>query len=79
MSVVQTKDPIDVLKLRVLLAFLNEAPKVCTVTGLAGLLREGKQRISRILMTLEKEGLITREDIRAPRLTAEGRAGTFFR
>ena len=26
-------DPIDVLKLRVLLAFLNETPKVCTVTG----------------------------------------------
>lgn len=78
MSVVQTKDPIDVLKLRVLLAFLNEAPKVCTVTGLAGLLGEGKQRISRILITLEKEGLITRADVRAPRLTTEGRAVAHF-
>lgn len=40
----------DILKLRVLLSFLNEDPKTCTVTGLAGVLGEGKQKVSRIFM-----------------------------
>ena len=65
-------DPIDVLKLRVLLAFLNEAPKVCTVTGFSNLFGEGKQKMSRLLITMEKEGLICRENVRNPQLTAYG-------
>ena len=40
-------ESLDVLKLRVLLCFLNEEPKTCTVTGLAGVLGEGKQMVSR--------------------------------
>ena len=44
----------DILKLRVLLSFLNEDPKTCTVTGLAGVLGEGKQKVSRIFMALER-------------------------
>ena len=35
---------LDILKLRVLLSFLNEDPRICTVTGLAGVLGEGKYR-----------------------------------
>ena len=35
-------ESLDVLKLRVLLCFLNEEPKTCTVTGLAGVLGEGE-------------------------------------
>ena len=45
-------ESLDVLKLRVLLCFLNEEPKTCTVTGLAGVLGEGKQKVSRMLMAL---------------------------
>lgn len=65
-------DPIDVLKLRVLLAFLNEAPKVCTVTGFSNLFGMSKQKTSRLLITMEKEGLISRENVRNPQLTTYG-------
>ena len=64
----------DILKLRVLLSFLNEDPKTCTVTGLAGVLGEGKQKVSRIFMALEREGLLDRSDPRRPCLTEAGRA-----
>ena len=47
-------ESLDVLKLRVLLCFLNEEQKTCTVTGLAGVLGEGKQKVSRMLMALER-------------------------
>lgn len=43
-------ESLDVLKLRVLLCFLNEEQKTCTVTGLAGVLGEGKQKVSRMLI-----------------------------
>ena len=58
----------DILKLRVLLSFLNEDPKTCTVTGLAGVLGEGKQKVSRIFMALEREGLLDRSNPRRPML-----------
>lgn len=67
-------ESLDVLKLRVLLCFLNEEPKTCTVTGLAGVLGEGKQKVSRMLMALEREGLLDRSDPRRPCLTEAGRA-----
>lgn len=57
-------ESLDVLKLRVLLCFLNEEPKTCTVTGLSGILGEGKQKVSRMLMALEREGLLDRSDPR---------------
>ena len=56
----------DILKLRVLLSFLNEDPKTCTVTGLAGVLGEGKQKVSRIFMALEREGCSTGATRAAP-------------
>ena len=61
-------ESLDVLKLRVLLCFLNEEQKTCTVTGLAGVLGEGKQKVSRMLMALEREGLLDRSDPRRPML-----------
>ena len=67
-------ESLDILKLRVLLSFLNEDPKTCTVTGLAGVLGEGKQKVSRIFMALEREGLLDRSEPRRPCLTGAGRA-----
>ena len=67
-------ESLDVLKLRVLLCFLNEEQKTCTVTGLSGVLGEGKQKVSRMLMALEREGLLDRSDPRRPCLTEAGRA-----
>lgn len=67
-------ESLDILKLRVLLCFLNEDPKTCTVTGLAGVLGEGKQKVSRMLMALERKGLLDRSDPRRPCLTEAGRA-----
>lgn len=37
-------ESLDILKLRVLLSFLDEDPKTCTVTGLAGVLARGSRR-----------------------------------
>ena len=67
-------ESLDVLKLRVLLCFLNEEQKTCTVTGLAGVLGEGKQKVSRMLMALEREGLLDRSNTRRPCLTEAGHA-----
>ena len=66
-------ESLDILKLRVLLSFLREDESMQRVTKLAGMLGEGKQKISRLMMTMEKEGLIDRSDTRAPKLTEEGR------
>ena len=64
-------ESLEILKMRALICFLNEDPALCTVTGLADILGEGKQKISRLLMSLEKEGLLDRSDLR--RLTQAGR------
>lgn len=66
-------ESLEILKMRALICFLNEDPALCTVTGLADILGEGKQKISRLLMSLEKEGLLDRRDLRRPRLTQAGR------
>lgn len=63
----------DILRLRVLLSFLNEKDELCTVTGLARMLDEGKQKISRQLTSLEDEGLIDKSNPRRPKLTDEGK------
>lgn len=65
-------ESLELLKMRVLISFLNEDERTCTVTGLAAMLGEGKQKVSRILMALEKEGLLDRSNLRRPCLTAEG-------
>ena len=49
-------ESLEILKMRALICFLNEDPALCTVTGLADILGEGKQKISRLLMSLEKRG-----------------------
>lgn len=66
-------ESLEILKMQALICFLNEDPALCTVTGLADILGEGKQKISRLLMSLEKEGLLDRSDLRRPRLTQAGR------
>lgn len=55
-----------------LLSFLNEDSRFCTVTGLSSVLGESKQKISRLLMSLEKDGLLDRTDLRHPKLTDDG-------
>lgn len=69
---------LDILKLRVLLCFLNEDEKTCTVTGLSALLGEGKQKMHRLLAALEREGLLDRSNARRPCLTEEGRQRAAF-
>lgn len=66
-------DSPDILRLRVLLCFLKSAPEHCTVTGISRTLKEEKYTISRVMVGLEKEGLIDRSDVRNPSLTEAGR------
>lgn len=65
-------DTSEILKLRVLLCFLQSAPENCTVTGISRTLNEEKYKISRMIISLEKDGLIDRNDIRNPVLTPRG-------
>lgn len=66
-------ESLEILKMRVLICFLNENARICTVTGLATMFGEGKQKIHRIFATLEKEGLLNRSNPRSPVLTELGR------
>lgn len=63
----------EMLRLRVLLAFLKE-DESCTVMGISRSLNETKQNISRTIIMLEQEGMIDRKDIRHPVLTEQGRS-----
>lgn len=63
----------DILRLRVLLAFLKEDAETCTVMGIARTLNEAKQTVSRIVIALEKDGLVDRSDRRHPVLTEAGK------
>ena len=65
-------ESLEILKMRALLSFLNEDSRFCTVTGLSSVLGESKQKISRLLMSLEKDGLLDRTDLRHPKLTDDG-------
>lgn len=64
---------LDILRMRVLLSFLNEKEELCTVTELSKVLNENKQKMSRQLSALEKEGLIDKSNPRRPKLTQEGK------
>lgn len=66
------KDDYEILKLRVLLCFLKNDDDTCTVGGIAKTLDVTKQRVSRVLMDLEKEGWMDRSNSRHPFLTEEG-------
>lgn len=62
----------DILKLRILLCFLNSEDYSCNVTGLSKTLGEEKYTISRIITVLEKEQLVDKSNPRHPKLTASG-------
>lgn len=66
-------DSAELLRLRILLAFNDDQQEKCTVTGIARELREEKQKISREMIYMEKEGLIDRSNTRAPFLTQKGK------
>ena len=67
------KDDYEMLKLRVLLYFQKNDPDQCSVVKIARTLDITKQRVSRVLIELEKNGLIDRSDQRHPILTPYGR------
>lgn len=64
---------VEILKLRVLLCFLQEGDNV-SVTGIAKTLGEDHYTISRIIKQFENEGLVCRTEPRRPQLTECGRA-----
>ena len=66
------RDDYEILKLRVLLCFLKNDADTCTVGGISKTLDVAKQRISRVLIDLEKEGWVDRSNTRHPVLTEEG-------
>ena len=65
-------DTTNILKLRILLCFLNSDKNECTVTSLSKTLGEEKYTISRLISALEKEMLIDKSDPRHPKLTTKG-------
>ncbi len=65
-------DNAKILRLRVLLCFLRLAAVDRNVTGIARTLGEEKYSVSRAIASLERDGYITREDTRNPRLTEKG-------
>lgn len=66
-------DTSDILKLRILICFLQSEDGGCTVTGLSKTLGVEKYTISRMLSFLDRECLIDKSNIRHPCLTEEGR------
>ena len=66
-----------ILRLRVLLAFLND-DEPCTVMSIARTLKEEHYTISRVISSLEKEGLINRKAPRRPELTEAGKRVALF-
>lgn len=62
----------DMIRLRTLLCFLNEEED-CNVTNIARTLGVEKYLISRVLVALEKDGLVDRSNPRMPVLTMQGK------
>ncbi len=63
----------DILKLRVLLCFLENNKTKITVTQISKILNEEKYKVSRILIGLENDGLVDRTNNRTPKLTDKGK------
>lgn len=63
---------IEILKLRILICFLEMSQESCTVTNLSKTLVKEKYAVSRAMMALEKEGLLDRSEVRHPALTPAG-------
>ena len=72
-KVFRMEENAKILKLRVLLCFLQFAPADCTVTGIARTLGAEKYSVSRAVAALEKDGYLSRADVRCPALTEKGR------
>ncbi len=72
------KDDYEILKLRVLMQLLKGDEESHAVSKMSRILDVNKQRISRLLMDLEKEGIVDRSDLRKPCLTGEGRAQAMY-
>lgn len=72
------KDDYEILKLRVLMQLLKGDEESHAVSKMSRILDVNKQRISRLLMDLEKEGIVDRSDLRKPCLTREGRAQAMY-
>ena len=66
------KDDYGILKLRVLLYFLNNGKEDCSVVKISKVLDVTKQRVSRVLIDLEENGYADRTDQRHPVLTESG-------
>lgn len=66
-------DDHEILKLRVLLVFLKGDADEHSVVKISKTLNVTKQRVSRLLMELEKDEIIDRSNPRNPRLTDKGR------
>ena len=67
-------DDYKIFRVRVLLAFLKGTEDDHTVVKIAKTLNVTKQRVSRLLMELEKDGIIDRANPRNPQLTPQGRS-----
>ncbi len=63
----------EILRLRVLLCFINEDENDCTVMEISRILGQEHYTISRIIASLEKEGYLYRKSPRRPALTDYGR------
>lgn len=68
------KNITDMMKLRILIFFFKAGKSEVTVTGLAKTYGIGKYTVSRIISSLEADGLIDKTNPRSPTLTEEGRA-----
>lgn len=67
-------DSSDILRLRTLLCFLQEESRICSVSNISRILGVEKYIISRILVSLEKDGFVDRSVPRKPILTQAGAA-----
>ena len=62
----------ELLKMKILIYFQQNEPSVCTVGKIASRLGFIKQKISKMIIVLEEEGLVNRSDNRHPQLTKKG-------
>ena len=62
----------DLLKMKILMYFLQNDNSLCTVGKIADRLGSFKQKVSKMLIQMEQDGLVNRSDNRHPRLTTIG-------
>ena len=63
----------ELLRMKILIYFHQNESSVCTVGKIADRLGSFKQKISKMLIALEDEGLVDRSDNRHPQLTKKGK------